>query len=168
MQQQYELNGANGRTCYYVKSDVEIEYIIFYFEYIARHLYTWSDVRNGIKILRKGFANVGRCDGMRQSQIRLNWLKLNHGCVLCINFLYFVITEMPWIYRISVYLRWNILFFAQWQYGADLRWYFAQIASMSVFCTITSSFLHSTRHRCNLLRSFYLNVCQMQTLNLLY
>lgn len=80
----------------------------FLFEYIAWHLYTWSDVRNGIKILRKGFANVGRCDGMRQSQIRLNWLKLNHGCVLCINFLYFVITEMLWIYRISVYLRWKI------------------------------------------------------------
>lgn len=24
------MNSANGRTCYYVKSDVEIEYIIFY------------------------------------------------------------------------------------------------------------------------------------------
>lgn len=82
----------------------------FLFEYIAWHLYTWSDVRNGIKILRKGFANIGRCDGMRQSQIWLNRLKLNHGCVLCINFLYFVITEMPWIYRISVYLRWKIFF----------------------------------------------------------
>lgn len=106
------------------------------------------------------------------SWIQLNRLKLNHGCSLCINFLYFDITEMQRIHRISVYSRFFFDSTAAYSNGSHQLWFVAQIAMMSdvggSYWSRRHFYTHVNYLHIYAVESFHLNVCQMQTHNLLY